>query len=216
MNTTSTVDEQSRPKLDKKVENIENIETIDNIHIKQIEIVPSLADQCLHSQLKQLTPEARKQLLENIAKEEEALEEARQKAKLVQEAQNTIKVNKCHYGVQMTANTHAIMNELRGLRQQVHDLKMHMSQLTCQRSCQKVCNDNYECEEMYSGSCTLFSFEWLPFWVFIAFILFALTVKPRVKVSSIGTACSSGVNGLAEAISSCPKCPFPDLFSSSF
>ena len=189
--------------------------------IKQIEIIPSLAEQCLHSQLKQLSPEARLQLLENIAKEEEALEAARQKAQQEQELQSTIKVSKCHYGLQMNAHTHAIINELRILRQQVHDLKLHMSQLTCERQyerpCERPCKQNnamnacmmmnrngnengngngnsncnendtesLDCVDSYSIGCSIFSFEWLPFWIFIAFVLFAFTAKPRV-LGSIG------------------------------
>jgi len=154
----------------------------------------------VQSQLKKMTHKERCILLEKIAREEYE-EHKEQQAKKLLEEQERIKnaggsssdasanphnprqqSQMCAYGMQMNA----ILGELRGLRLQIQELKLNQSvclqqqqqknKIGCFIRSSRDLDDEYE---SLSEECSLFSFEWMPIWIFLAFVLFALTVKPR-------------------------------------
>ena len=204
--------------------------TLPSIDITEIPIINTIMEEenktteSMISQLKKLSPELRQQLIEAIMKEENETrqqQERQQQERQQQEMQEQERQrgSKCMYGKHITAQTHTmnlIMNELRGLRMQVQELKCNQN--LCLQQQKKCPITNF-----YGNSCgvekelsreldddsnmcsvSIFSFEWLPFWIFISFILFALTPKPRI-CSIIGDGVSS--------MPSMPSCPFAELSS---
>ena len=217
--------------------------TLPSIDITEIPIINTIMEEenktteSMISQLKKLSPELRQQLIEAIMKEEhetrqqqerqqqEMQEQERQQQERQQQEmqeQERQRGSKCMYGKHITAQTHTmnlIMNELRGLRMQVQELKCNQN--LCLQQQKKCPITNF-----YGNSCgvekelsreldddsnmcsvSIFSFEWLPFWIFISFILFALTPKPRI-CSIIGDGVSS-----MPSMPSMPSCPFAELSS---
>uniref|UniRef100_A0A6C0EYC8 Uncharacterized protein n=1 Tax=viral metagenome TaxID=1070528 RepID=A0A6C0EYC8_9ZZZZ len=171
----------------------------------------------VHSQLKQMTPTERQQLLEQITKEEYQEQQEQYKACIEKEKERIHKLHKackndnnnstmdkgecmkrCTFGKQMNA----IMAELRELRIQLQDLQKKAS--VCQRP---VCtlssissmprlnlygnsninniNNDYETEND-EGGCSILT--WMPFWIFLAFVLFIFTSpKPCMKLDDFIT-----------------------------
>ena len=171
----------------------------------------------VHSQLKQMTPTERQQLLEQITKEEYQEQQEQYRVHIEKEKERIHKLHKackndngnstmekgecmkrCTFGKQMNA----IMGELRELRLQVQDLQKKAS--VCQRP---VCtlssissmprlnlygnsninniNNDYETESD-EGGCSIIS--WMPFWIFLAFVLFIFTSpKPCMKLDDFIT-----------------------------
>ena len=79
-----------------------------------------------------------------------------------------------------------------------------------------ICNMNENvCNTDDTDICriSIFSFEWMPFWIFIAFILFAFTTKPRFTSisSSISDSICESLNNTSSGISSISKCPLEDF-----
>lgn len=169
----------------------------------------------IHSELKKLTHIERLQLLNNIrieeAKEkEEKIIKQKQAQELVKEqsydqSQDNSNMTTC--GREMSKHYQAIFSELRGLRLQVKQLQneMHYLNNNNQQNTQ-LQTETHNLEEYdSSNSCSFISLisEWMPFWIFIVFFLFALTGKPKV--------CS--VSGISSGIGSCPITGLSDMFT---
>ena len=185
---------------------------------------------CIHSELKKLSPTERCKLLEKITKEEYEAEQQRQvkEQEQEQEQEQTNKSSKsqnCNNSKQFNE----IMLELRSLRMQVYELKYNsqlcrqqqqcqlqqplrqpsrqslqpqcpirfISNMSRQSDIQSIIDDEYEQAKEECSSL----FSWMPLWIFIAFVLFALTSKP--KCSIIG----GGITGFGDF----PSCPLKDL-----
>ncbi len=178
----------------------------------------------VHSELKKLTHIERLQLLNNIrieeAKEkEEKIIKQKQEQELVkdqsyEQSQDNSNITTC--GREMSKHYQAIFSELRGLRLQVKQLQNEMHYLNnnnhnhnSQQNSQ-LQNETHNLEEYdSSNSCSFISLisEWMPFWIFIVFFLFALTGKPKVcSVSGISSGISSGIG-------SCPITGLSDMFT---
>ena len=182
----------------------------------------------VHSELKKLTHIERLQLLNNIrieeAKEkEEKIIKQKQEQELVKEqsyeqSQDNSNMTTC--GREMSKHYQAIFSELRGLRLQVKQLQTEMHYLNnnnnnnnhnhnhnhnSQQNTQ-LQTETHNLEEYdSSNSCSFITLisEWMPFWIFIVFFLFALTGKPKV--------CS--VSGISSGIGSCPITGLSDMFT---
>ena len=115
--------------------------TLPSIDITEIPIINTIMEEenktteSMISQLKKLSPELRQQLIEAIMKEENETrqqQERQQQERQQQEMQEQERQrgSKCMYGKHITAQTHTmnlIMNELRGLRMQVQELKCNQN-----------------------------------------------------------------------------------------
>jgi len=187
----------------------------------QSQSIQSLPETNLKTQLKSLSQKERFKLLELLEKEE--YEE--QQAILIQEQKqkndnqlnmNTTHSNSCN--MSSCKKIDEIIVELYNLRMQIQDLRFNSSfhiqqqqqqkqqhqlqqlqqqqlqQQQLERQIEMQIEDEYEQAKEECSS----MFSWLPLWIFIAFILFALTSKPRCSV----------IGGIGEIGS---KCPFPNL-----
>lgn len=192
-----------------------SIQEKENIMRPEPEVVLApIPTSTVHSQLKQMTPTERQQLLEQITKEEYQEQQEQYRVHIEKEKERIHKLHKackdnstmekgecmkrCTFGKQMNA----IMAELRELRLQVQDLQKKAS--VCQRP---VCtlssissmprlnlygnsninniNNDYETESE-EGGCSIIS--WMPFWIFLAFVLFIFTSpKPCMKLDDFIT-----------------------------
>ena len=179
---------------------------------------------CIHSELKKLSPTERCKLLEKITKEEYEAEQQRQEQEQEQEQEQTNKSSKSQNS-NNSKQFNEIMLELRSLRMQVYELKYNsqlcrqqqqcqlqqpsrqslqpqcpirfISNMSRQSDIQSIIDDEYEQAKEECSSL----FSWMPLWIFIAFVLFALTSKP--KCSIIG----GGITGFGDF----PSCPLKDL-----
>ena len=155
----------------------------------------------LHNELKKLAPLERVQMLNQIIKEEEA-EELIKIQKQEQEQEKACSMSK--NGCKMILNTKAILIELHNLRMQlqvlqneVKFLNRNQTNLTSQMSsCYKKDDYSDYCSKYSDDSCGVLSFvfDWMPLWIFVSFVLFALIGKPsRLCTVGSGTGISSGV-----------------------
>jgi hypothetical protein len=155
----------------------------------------------LHNELKKLTPIERVQMLNQIIKEEEA-EEIMKMQKQEQEQEKACSMLK--NGCKMNMNTKAILIELHNLRMQmqamqneVKFLNRNQSNLTSQMtSCYKKDDYSDYCTKYSDDNCSVltFVFDWMPLWIFVSFVLFALIGKPsRLCAAGSGSGISSGV-----------------------
>ena len=163
----------------------------------------------IHNELKKLSPLERVEILNKIIKEEEAEEKAelirnqKQEKNSRCEDNNTTSKNGC----KMYLNLKSVLNELQCLRIQMSELQnevkyLHRNNQTSQ--CQLL---NQQHQQIYrvddytnDDSCNIISFviDWMPMWIFCAFVLFTITSKPRTSLSSIAGTCP--ISGLGEFI----------------
>ena len=169
---------------------------------------------CIQNELKKLSVLERIQLLNTIRQEEE--QEEREKLKVLEQEENKenkenkeINISQC--GRQMNVNTQAILQELRSLRMQIQEIRYEVQYL--HRNQQKIPNqiqcdrvEEYDCDDSFSIM-TLIS-EWMPMWIFLVFVVFALLGKPRVCSLSGGLETGSRIG-----ISSCPITGLSDMFT---
>ena len=141
----------------------------------------------LQNELKKLTPLERILMLNKIIKEEEA-EEIMKNQKQEQCATKCEDTNMSRNGCKMLVNTKAILIELHNMRLQMQDLQNQVnflnknqtnlnSQIYRKEDYSNYCSNNYSDD----NSCSLISFviDWMPFWIFISFILFAFIQSKR-------------------------------------
>lgn len=165
-------------------------------------IVPDITEQeqeqeeikveSIYSQLKKLSPDERMQILNSITKEEEERKAAKEaelemQAKL---ANQCVEKKECMYKQQYNHQMNTILTELRCLRLQIQELRQNSNTLQCRNQYKEQCEEDEECSSIFS---------WLPFWIFIAFLLFVIT-SPKPRCSII-----DGVGSLSS------KCPLPNL-----
>ena len=153
---------------------------------------------CIQSELKKMTVLERVQLLNKIRLEEE--KEEQEKIKVLEQTEPAAN------------NTSAILQELRNLRKQVQDIRsevqyLHRNQQQNQQLQKQLqCNqmEEYDCE----NSCSILSLvsDWMPMWIFLAFVLFVLTGKPRV-CSLTGGIGGGSIGG------TCPISGMSDIFT---
>jgi len=178
----------------------------------------------IHNELKKLTPIERIQILNNIIKEEEA-EELIKIQKQEQCVTKCEESNMSRNGCKMFINSKAILSELHNLRSQMNDLQnevkfMNRNQLNLTNQMQNCRKDELSeyCSNYYSedNSCNLISFvlDWMPFWIFISFVLFAFIGKPS-RLCSISSGIGSAVGNAASCAASCASgvCPITGLGS---
>ena len=116
----------------------------------------------------------------------------------------------------MLVNTKAILIELHNMRMQIQDLQNQVnflnknqtnlnSQIYRKEDYSNYCSNNYSDD----NSCSLISFviDWMPFWIFISFVLFAFIGKPS-RLCSISSGVGSAVGSAASGV-----CPFSGLGS---
>jgi hypothetical protein len=155
----------------------------------------------LHNELKKLAPLERVQMLNQIIKEEEAEELIKIQK---QEQEQAKECGMSRNGCKMILNTKAILIELHNLRMQlqvlqneVKFLNRNQTNLTSQMSsCYKKDDYSDYCSKYSDDSCGVLSFvfDWMPLWIFVSFVLFALIGKPsRLCAVGSGTGISSGV-----------------------
>ena len=154
----------------------------------------------IHTELKKLSPLERIQILNTIIKEEEAEEiiKLKKQEEINKNDDTAMSKNGCKMYLK------AIMSELQSLRTQMHEIQNNVNflhrnhqrpqcplkkQLEMQNQMQQnLCRvDDYTSED----DCNIVSLviDWMPIWIFFAFVLFAFTCKPRVPLSSIAESC---------------------------
>ena len=161
----------------------------------------------LQNELKKLTPLERILMLNKIIKEEEA-EEIMKNQKQEQCATKCEDTNMSRNGCKMVINSKAILTELHFLRSQMQSLQNEVKLLNRNQSnlnnqmssCYKKDELSDYCSNYYSDNCSIVSFviDWMPFWIFISFVLFAFIGKPS-RLCSV----SSG-SGLGSTSGVCP------------
>ena len=177
----------------------------------------------IHNELKKLAPIERIQILNKIIKEEEAEEQLKKQAQLDRccTNNNCEDTNASRNGCKMLVNTRAILIELHNMRMQIQDLQNQVNFLNKNQTNLKSQIQNYKkdelseyCSNYYSenNSCNLISFviDWMPFWIFISFVLFAFIGKPS-RLCSISSGVGSAVGSAASGASG--VCPFSGLGS---
>jgi hypothetical protein len=180
----------------------------ESVEIKQIPVEPETKEIILndtvtiHNELRKLTPLERIQILNQIIKEEEAEEilKNQKQEQLNKEQECAMSRNGCR----MFGNTKAILIELHNLRLQMQNLQNEVKLLNRNQSnlnnqmssCYKKDELSEYCSKYSDEGCGVLSFiiDWMPFWIFISFILFAFIGKPsRLCSVSSGLGSSSGV-----------------------
>ena len=174
----------------------------------------------LQNELKKLTPLERIQMLNKIIKEEEAEEiiKIQKQEQIEKNACKNEETNMSRNGCKMFINSKAILNELQNLRMQMNDLQnevkfMNRNQSILNTQMKNCRKDDYSvnCAEYYSddNSCNIVSFviDWMPFWIFISFVIFAFIGKPS-RLCSISSSVGSSVGSATSG-----GCPFSGLGS---
>lgn len=170
----------------------------------------------IHNELKKLAPIERIQILNKIIKEEEAEEQLKKQEQLNKCSNKCDDSNASRNGCKMLVNTKAILIELHNMRMQMQDLQNQVnflnknqsnlnSQIYRKEDYSNYCSNNYSDD----NSCSLISFviDWMPFWIFISFVLFAFIGKPS-RLCSI-----SSTGSLGSAVGGAGVCPFSGLGS---
>ena len=103
---------------------------------------------------------------------------------------------------QMNAQYQSVFSELRGLRIQIQQLQNEMQYLNNNKNKSQLQRNNIE-EYENDETCSIFSLicDWMPIWIFVSFILFTLTSKPKL--------CSISGTG----IGSCPIAGLGEMFT---
>ena len=160
----------------------------------------------IHSELKKLTHLERVQLYNKVRIEEEQ-EQEKERNELEKKEQEKQKSNcngNCNMSNcrQMNAQYQSVFSELRGLRIQIQQLQNEMQYLNNNKNKSQLQRNNIE-EYENDDTCSIFSLicDWMPIWIFVSFILFALTSKPKL--------CSISGTG----ISSCPIAGLGEMFT---
>ena len=174
----------------------------------------------IQNELKKLTPLERIQILNRIIKEEEAEEivKIRKQEQIEKCALKCEETNMSRNGCKMMINSKAILTELHNLRLQMQDLQnevkfMNRNQSILNTQMKNCKTDEYSvnCADYYSddNSCNIVSFviDWMPFWIFISFVLFAFIGKPS-RMCSISSSVGSSVGAATSGV-----CPFTGLGS---
>ena len=151
----------------------------------------------IQNELKKLTPLERIQILNKIIKEEEAEEIIKIQNQKQEQVNKCEESNMSRNGCKMVINSKAIVNELHNLRLQMQDLQnevkfMNRNQTALNSQMKQIYkNDEYCSDE----GCSILSFigDWMPFWIFISFVIFAFIGKPSRMCSISG---NSGVSGV--------------------
>ena len=167
---------------------------------------------CIQSELKKLTVLERIQLLNKIRQEEE--QEDKEKLKVLEEEVNKEISNEVNNmsscGKQMNCYNQAIISELQNLRKQVHEIRYDIQYLNNnQQKINKQLQINKLEEYESENSCNVIAFvsEWMPIWIFISFVIFALVGRPKMCSingssglgSSLGGGCPvSGLGGMCD------------------
>jgi hypothetical protein len=172
----------------------------------------------MHSELKKLTHLERVQLYNKVRIEEEQEQEKERNEleKKEQEKQmsncngngnsnGNCNMSNCR---QINAQYQSVFSELRGLRIQIQQLQNEMQYLNNNNNIQNIQNksqlqrNNFE-EYENDDTCSIFSLicDWMPIWIFVSFILFTLTSKPKL--------CSISGTG----IGSCPIAGLGEMFT---
>ena len=163
----------------------------------------------MHSELKKLSQLERVQLYNKIRIEEEQ-EQEKERNELEKKEQEK-QMSNCNGNGncrQMNAQYQTVFSELRGLRIQIQQLQNEMQYLNNNNNIQNIQNksqlqrNNFE-EYENDDTCSIFSLicDWMPIWIFVSFILFALTSKPKL--------CSISGTG----IGSCPIAGLGEMFT---
>ena len=163
----------------------------------------------MHSELKKLSQLERVQLYNKIRIEEEQ-EQEKERNELEKKEQEK-QMSNCNGNGncrQMNSQYQTVFSELRGLRIQIQQLQNEMQYLNNNNNIQNIQNksqlqrNNFE-EYENDDTCSIFSLicDWMPIWIFVSFILFALTSKPKL--------CSISGTG----IGSCPIAGLGEMFT---
>jgi len=184
--------------------------SVESIEVKQIPVESETKEiilndtATLQNELKKLAPLERIQILNQIIKEEEAEEliKSQKQEQLNKDQSCSMSRNGC----KMFINNKAILIELHNLRMQmqvlqneVKFLNRNQSNLNTQMSsCYKTDDYSDYCSKNSEDSCNVLSFviDWMPFWIFISFVIFAFIGKPSrlcSMASSAGAGVSAGV-----------------------
>jgi len=169
----------------------------------------------IHSELKKLTHLERVQLYNKIRiEEEQEQEKERNELEKKEQEKQTSNCNGNSNGNcnmtncrQMNAQYQSVFSELRGLRIQIQQLQNEMQYLNnnnihnIQNKSQLQRNNIEEYEN--DDTCSIFSLicDWMPIWIFVSFILFTLTSKPKL--------CSISGSG----VGSCPIAGLGEMFT---
>ena len=200
-------------------ENIESVTiSIENIpETKEIILNDTVT---IQNELKKLTPLERIQILNKIIKEEEEEEliKIQKQEQLEKAAFRNEETNMSKNGCKMFINSKAILTELHNLRMQMNDLQNEVKFMNRNNSIlQNQMSSCYKKDEVSDycsdNSCNLISFviDWMPFWIFISFVLFAFIGKPSRMCSISGSVGST--LGSATGAASSGVCPFSGLGS---
>ena len=191
-----------------EIEPSSNVNEVSDINNKSFNI---------HYELKKLTHLERVQLYNKVRiEEEQEQEKERNELEKKEQEKQTSNCNgnsngNCNMSNcrQMNAQYQTVFSELRGLRIQIQQLQNEMQYLNNNNNnIQNIQNksqlqrnniEEYENDE----TCSIFSLicDWMPIWIFVSFILFALTSKPKL--------CSISGTG----ISSCPIAGLGEMFT---
>jgi len=179
--------------------------------IQEIEpssIVNDVSDKSfnIHSELKKLSQLERVQLYNKIRIEEEQEQEKernelekKEQEKQISNSNGNCIMSNCR---KMNSQYQTVFSELRGLRIQIQQLQNEMQYLNNNKNKSQLQKNNFE-EYENDDTCSIFSLicDWMPIWIFVSFILFTLTSKPKL--------CSISGTG----IGSCPIAGLGEMFT---
>ena len=151
----------------------------------------------IQNELKKLTPLERIQILNKIIKEEEAEELIKNQNQKQEQLNKCEEYNMSRNGCKMSINSKAIVNELHNLRLQMQDLQNEVKFMNRNQSALNSQMKNFYKNDEYCSDegCSIISFigDWMPFWIFISFVIFAFIGKPSRMCSISGSSGGGGV-----------------------